>query len=415
MRIAVYGSGGREHALVAAFVEHGHEVVAHPGNPGIAKIAAISAGPYEDIEADLFVIGPEAPLVDGLADRLRSHGKLVVGPGREGARLEGSKAWMKEILASAGIPTASFNTFSSVDAAIEHLNAYPGPYVVKTDGLAAGKGVFVTTSREEAIRDVIEKLSGESFGDAGKTVVIEEAMEGPELSLLVLCDGSRAVPLSPAQDFKRIYDGDKGPNTGGMGAYSPVPNVDRTLVERIMKDSIEPLIAEFKRREIDYRGILYAGLMLTEDGPRIVEFNIRFGDPETQAVVPRVSNDLASILLEVASGELQTEPEFFSEAVVTVVLAAEGYPVFPRTGAVISGAEDFQPEGVQIFHAGTKRADSGELVVGGGRVLNVTARGRDIRHARQLAYDSIERVSFEKMQYRSDIALQASMLESTPI
>ncbi|TAN19880.1 MAG: phosphoribosylamine--glycine ligase, partial [Actinomycetota bacterium] len=270
MEIAVYGSGGREHALVSAFITHGHKVTVFPGNPGIAKIAAVSPGPFEDIEADLYVIGPEAPLVDGMADRLRAKGKLVVGPGSEGARLEGSKAWMKEILASAKIPTASFRTFTDAASAVEYLNSYEGPYVIKTDGLAAGKGVLVTRDRGQAIRDVMEKLSGAAFGAAGTKVVIEEAMEGPELSLLVLCDGTRGVALSPAQDFKRIYDGDKGPNTGGMGAFSPVPGVGDDLVEKILKESVDPLIAEFKNRGIDYRGILYAGLMLTDSGPRIV-------------------------------------------------------------------------------------------------------------------------------------------------
>ncbi len=412
MRIAVYGSGGREHALVAAFVEHGHEVVAFPGNPGIAKLAKLSQGPFEEIEADLFVVGPEAPLVEGLADLLRGQGKLVVGPGRDGARLEGSKAWMKEVLASANIPTARFRTFSDAESAVEYLGSYEGPYVVKTDGLAAGKGVLVTSRRDEAVRDVVEKLSGEAFGAAGKTVVIEEAMEGPELSLLVLCDGNKGKALSPAQDFKRIYDGDQGPNTGGMGAFSPVPEANQELVDQIMREAIDPLIEEFKRRGIDYRGILYAGLMLTSMGPKVVEFNIRFGDPETQVVVPRVKNDLAQILMEVASGELRTEPEFISEAMVTVVMAAEGYPLSPKMGAVIIGAEDFKRDGVQIFHAGTKRAESGALVVSGGRVLNVTAKGRDIEAARRLAYDSLSQIAFDNMQYRKDIALRASQLET---
>ncbi|MDA8080019.1 MAG: phosphoribosylamine--glycine ligase [Actinomycetota bacterium] len=410
MRIAVYGSGGREHALVSAFVSHGHEVIAFPGNPGIAGVAAISPGPFEDIDADLFVIGPEAPLVDGLADVLRGQGKLVVGPGKDGAQLEGSKAWMKEILKSAKIPTASFRTFTEPAKAIEHLNSYDGPYVVKTDGLAAGKGVLVTRNREEAIQDVIEKLNGHAFGSAGTTVVIEEAMEGPELSLLVLCDGTKGVALSPAQDFKRIYDGDQGPNTGGMGAFSPVPNVGKELVDQILSESVDPLIKEFNKRGIDYRGVLYAGLMLTKDGPKIVEFNIRFGDPETQVVIPRVKNDLAQLLFELASGDLKTEPEFISESMVTVVIAAEGYPLSPRVGAVITGAEDVMGDGVQVFHAGTRRSSSGDLVVGGGRVLNVTAKGKDLKSARGLAYESVSLVSFEKMQYRRDIALNASEL-----
>lgn len=408
MKIAVYGSGGREHALVDAFVRFGHVVTAFPGNPGIAKVARISEVPFEEVEADLYVIGPEAPLVEGIADRLRDKGKLVVGPGRDGAQLEGSKAWMKEILAKAKIPTASFETFTDLNSAVEYLNSYEGPYVIKTDGLAAGKGVLVTSDRDQAIQDVAEKLSGKAFGEAGMTVVIEEAMEGPELSLLVLCDGKKVFPLSPATDFKRIFDGDKGPNTGGMGAFSPVPGVKEQLVDQIISVSITPLIEEFQKEGIDYRGILYAGIMLTQDGPKIVEFNIRFGDPETQVVVPRVKNDLGQILYEVASGNLTTRPEFLPSAFVTVVLAAEGYPIAPRYGAVITGAEDLDFEDVRVFHAGTKRSDNGELLVGGGRVLNVTASGEDIKTARNTAYQALGSISFEGMQFRKDIALQAS-------
>lgn len=407
MKIALYGSGGREHALADAFVTHGHQVVAHPGNPGIAEIAEIFEGPFEEIEADLFVIGPEVPLVEGIADTLRAEGRLVVGPGRDGARLEGSKAWMKEILASAGIPTASFHAFSDVDRAHKYLDSYDGPYIVKTDGLAAGKGVLVTSSRQEAKVDVADKLSGKTFGSAGKTVVIEEAMDGPELSLLVLCDGKKGVPLSPAMDFKRIYDGDSGPNTGGMGAFSPVPGITSETIDEIMKSSINPLITEFIRRGIDYRGILYAGLMMTSRGPKVIEFNIRFGDPEAQVVVPRIKNDLAQLLFEVANGKLMSEPEFVDESMVTVVLAAEGYPGRPAYGAVIEGAE-VAPKGVCFFHAGTSRDTRGELVVSGGRVLSVSARGEDLRHAREHAYDALKLISFEKMQYRSDIALRAS-------
>lgn len=408
MKIAVYGSGGREHALVDSFVSSGHQVAVFPGNPGIAEIADISPGPFESIEADLYVIGPEAPLVDGIADRLRGSGRLVVGPGRIGAQLEGSKAWMKEILRSAGIPTASFQTFTDSKSAIEYLNSYPGPYVIKTDGLAAGKGVLVTTDRDEAIFDVTEKLSGHSFGSAGTKVVIEEAMAGPEISVLVLCDGHKGFALPPASDFKRIYDNDRGPNTGGMGAFSPVPGVGAELIEQIMNESIDPLIKEFIRRGIDYRGILYAGLMLTKGGPKVVEFNIRFGDPETQVVVPRIQNDLAQLLYEVAQGELKTKPEVIDEAVVTVVLAAEGYPERPISGAQISIDSENLDSAVRIFHAGTRSLGSGELVVSGGRVLNVTASGKNLKAARELAYKTISSVRFENMQYRSDIALRAS-------
>lgn len=407
MKIAVYGSGGREHALTDAFVTHGHEVTVFPGNPGMAQVACVADQQFEEIEADLYVIGPEAPLVDGMADRLRSRGRLVVGPGRDGAQLEGSKAWMKEILLAAGIPTASFKTFNDQASAIEYLNSYPGPYVIKTDGLAAGKGVLVTTDRKQAIDDVCEKLSGHAFGAAGSTVVIEEAMQGPEISVLVLCDGKKGFPLPSASDFKRIYDDDKGPNTGGMGAFSPVPFVDDALIGQIMEESVDPLIAEFLRRGIDYRGILYAGLMITETGPKIVEFNIRFGDPETQVVVPRIKNDLAQMLLEVAQGNLVTKPEVVDDAVVTVVLAAEGYPTNPQYGATISIQNEQLDGNVRIFHAGTKVSRSGDLLVSGGRVIDVTAIGPSLNAARELAYQSIPNVNFNNMQFRSDIALRA--------
>lgn len=412
MRIALYGSGGREHALADSFVAFGHQVISYPGNPGIAKIAQISGVPFEEIDADLYVIGPEAPLVDGLADTLRQRGKLVVGPGKDGAQLEGSKAWMKEILASADIPTAAFRTFSDITTAIEYLNSYDGPYVIKTDGLAAGKGVLVTRDRSDAIKDVTEKLSGESFEGAGTTIVIEEAMVGPEISLLVLCDGKKGYPLAPATDFKRIFEADEGPNTGGMGAFSPVPGIDSEIVDRILEESVSPLIREFNRRGIDYRGVLYAGLMLTSSGPKVIEFNIRFGDPETQVVVPRVKNDLAQMLYEVATGDLKTRPEFGDEAAVTVVLAAQGYPLKPCYGAVIEGTEDQLDQRVRLYHAGTKRNESGELVVGGGRVLNVTAQGTNLASARSLAYRSLSRITFENMQYRRDIALQACEAEN---
>lgn len=407
MKIAVYGSGGREHALTDAFVTFGHEVTVSPGNPGISQIAQVADGEFEEIEADLYVIGPEAPLVDGVADRLRSRGRLVVGPGSDGARLEGSKAWMKEILLAANIPTASFKAFSDQSSAIEYLNSYPGPYVIKTDGLAAGKGVLVTSDRDQAIEDVCEKLSGHAFGAAGSTVVIEEAMQGPEISVLVLCDGKKGFPLPSASDFKRIYDNDEGPNTGGMGAFSPVPFIDDALIDQIMEESINPLIAEFVRRGIDYRGILYAGLMITETGPKVVEFNIRFGDPETQVVVPRIKNDLAQMLYEVAQGDLVTKPEVIDDAVVTIVLAAEGYPTNPQYGAVISIQNAQLDRNVRIFHAGTKVSPSGHLIVGGGRVINVTAIASSLKAARELAYKSIPSVNFNNMQFRSDIALRA--------
>ena len=304
MRVCVIGSGGREHAL-AHVLARTAEVVVTPGSPGIPGSVATPPG---EVDADLYVVGPEAPLVAGMADELRAAGRLVFGPGADGARLEGSKAWMKEVVEAAGVPTARYATFTEPEPAIEYLRTLPGPWVTKTDGLAAGKGVLVATSVDDAIADVRAKLAGETFGDAGRTVVVEEGMTGPELSLLAVCDGTRAVALAPAQDFKRVGDGDTGPNTGGMGAYSPVPAVDDALVDDVMARFVAPTLAELRRRGIDYRGVLYAGLMLTPDGPRLVEYNARFGDPEAQVVLPRMTTDLAELLAAAAAGDLTRAP-----------------------------------------------------------------------------------------------------------
>ena len=333
MKICVVGSGGREHAL-AHVLSRDAEVVVTPGNPGIP--GSVSTPP-EEIDADLYVIGPEVPLVDGLADRLRAAGRLVFGPGADGARLEGSKAWMKEFLAAADVPTARHGTFTDVDDALEYLDTMAPPFVIKTDGLAAGKGVVVTDSLTEARNAVGDYLSGQAFGDAGRRLVIEEGLVGPELSVLAVCDGTRAVLLAPAQDFKRVGDDDEGPNTGGMGAYSPVPVVTDELLDQVRDRFIEPTLAELRRRGIDYRGVLYAGLMLTADGPRLIEYNVRFGDPETQVVTPRLRSSLSALLAEAASGSIEHEPEFGDDATVTVVLASEGYPASARTGDPIAG------------------------------------------------------------------------------
>ncbi len=304
MRVCVVGAGAREHVL-AHVLGRTADVVVTPGSPGIpGSVATPPAG----VEADLYVVGPEAPLVAGLADELRAAGRLVFGPGADGARLEGSKAWMKQLVAAAGVPTARYQAFTEVEPAIAFLRSLPGPWVTKTDGLAAGKGVLVAPTLAEAEADVRAKLSGESFGDAGRTVVVEEGMTGPELSLLVVCDGTRAVPLAPAQDFKRVGDGDTGPNTGGMGAYSPVPGVGDDVVADVMDRFIAPTLAELRRRGIDYRGVLYAGLMLTPEGPKLVEYNVRFGDPEAQVVLPRLTTDLAGLLAAAAAGDLTRRP-----------------------------------------------------------------------------------------------------------
>lgn len=401
MKVCVVGSGGREHALVEV-LSRTAEVVITPGNPGIP---GSTTTPPEEIDADLYVIGPEAPLVDGLADRLRADGRVVFGPGAAGARLEGSKAWMKEVVEAAGVPTAAYGTFDDVDEALAFLDTMTTPFVIKTDGLAAGKGVLVTDSITEAREAVGEYLSGEAFGDAGRRVVIEEGLTGPELSVLAICDGERGLLLAPAQDFKRVGDGDSGPNTGGMGAYSPVPFVDDALLDVVQNSFIAPTLAELRKRGIDYRGVLYAGLMITPDGPKLIEYNVRFGDPECQVVLPRFRGDLAALLHEAASGRLVSEAEFDDDHCVTVICASEGYPASPRTGDPISGLADASAcEGVMVFCAGVGAGAAGELVTSGGRVLNVTGRASTLAEARRRAYDAVSRITWPGMFHRHDIA-----------
>jgi phosphoribosylamine--glycine ligase len=401
------GSGGREHAL-AHVLARTAEVVVTPGNPGIP---GSTPEPPEALDVDLVVVGPEFPLVDGIADRLRSKGMLVYGPGADGALLEGSKAWMKEVVAAAGVPTAAHGAFTEPEPALAFLRSLPGPWVVKTDGLAAGKGVLVTDSLIEAEDDVKAKLAGTSFGDAGRTVVIEECLTGPELSVLAVCDGSTAVALAPAQDFKRARDGDAGPNTGGMGAYSPVPAASASLVDEVLDRFVGPTLAELRRRGIDYRGTLYAGLMLTPDGPKLLEYNVRFGDPEAQVVLPRLATDLAELLAAAAAGDLAAAPapRAVADAAVCVVLASPGYPEDPRTGAPITGLDEVADlPGVTIFHAGVAATDDGTLVTAGGRVLDVVGTGATLAEARHRAYDAARRITWPGVHLRTDIALEAS-------
>jgi len=410
VKVCVVGSGGREHALALALARTADVVVA-PGNPGMpgtqpsGHTITLTDVPPDKVEADLFVVGPEQPLVDGLADRLRADGKAVFGPGADGARLEGSKAYMKELLAEAGVPTARHASFDDPDAAKAFMRQLPGPWVVKTDGLAAGKGVLVTESMAEAEADVDDKLSGKSFGEAGRTVVVEEGLSGIECSLLVLCDGTRIAPLALAQDFKRIGDGDEGPNTGGMGALSPVPMVEHRTIDRILDEAVEPTVGALRRRGIDYRGVLYAGIMLTADGPFVLEYNVRFGDPETQVVLPRLDEDLTGLLAEAAAGRLRTEPRFGADAAVCVVLASAGYPEAPRVGDPIEGIERADAlADVTVLHAGTRVGEDGRFVTAGGRVLGVTALAPTLPRARARAYAGVDLIHFEGMQYRHDIA-----------
>lgn len=403
--VCVVGSGGREHAL-ADVLSRTAQVVVTPGNPGIPGSVDT---PPEQVDADLFVIGPEVPLVDGLADRLRAQGRQVFGPGADGARLEGSKAWMKQVLSDAGVPTARHGSFTDIDPALAYLDTMAPPFVVKTDGLAAGKGVVVTESLTEARNAVGDYLSGQAFGEAGRTVVIEEGMVGPELSVLAVCDGTRAVLLPPAQDFKRVGEGDQGPNTGGMGAYSPVAMVDQTVLDDVMDRFIEPTLAHLRGLGIDYRGVLYAGLMMTAEGPRMLEYNVRFGDPETQVVLPRFDSDLVELLAQAAAGRIESEPTFSTDATITVVCAAEGYPASPRTGDAIGGIEAARAiEGVSVYCAGVGADADGRLVTAGGRVLNVCGRGATLAEARERAYQGVAQIHWDGMFCRSDIALTAA-------
>ena len=403
-RVVVIGSGGREHALADVLGRTASEVIVTPGNPGIPGSVSTAA---TELDADLFVIGPEVPLVDGLADELRAQGKLVFGPGADGARLEGSKVWMKELFVAAGVPTAAHGSFSEAEPALAFLNTMSEPFVIKTDGLAAGKGVLVTNDRGEAERAVHDYLSGDAFGAAGATVVIEEGLTGPEVSVFVVCDGTKGVALAPAQDHKRAYDGDKGPNTGGMGAYTPLPWADPGLVNVVMRDCIEPTLSELRRRGIDYRGVLYAGLMLTPGGPKMLEYNVRFGDPETQVVLPRIESDLVQLLSEAAAGNLVSTPTFSNDAFVTVVCASEGYPSSVRTGDVIEGISQAEAlDGVSVYAAGVGRDGAGDLVTQGGRVLSVVGRGSDVAAARANAYAGVAAIDWPGKQARTDIAIQ---------
>jgi len=414
--VLVVGSGAREHALATVLARTAPVIVA-PGNPGMGSTItpfpiSTSTEQPETIDVDLVIIGPEVPLADGLADRLRGLGRLVVGPGADGAQLEGSKAFMKALLDEAGIPTAGFGTFTSVAEALLFLETMSPPYVVKTDGLAAGKGVLVTDSFQEAKDDVIDKLMGEAFGKAGRRIVIEEGLLGTECSLLALCDGERVVALTPAQDFKRLSNGDLGPNTGGMGAYTPMPGISQDLVAELVTTTIEPLVAAFRARGIDYRGVLYAGLMLTESGPKVLEFNARFGDPEAEVLLPLLQGDLVAWFTSIAQGSI-AEALPAPGASVCVVLAAPGYPEAPRKSMPIFGlGHDGQLEdsinGVMVFHAGTSRPDvEGPFLVNGGRVLTVSATAETLKDARSLAYKAVAQISFEGMQYRTDIAEDA--------
>ncbi|QXC59938.1 phosphoribosylamine--glycine ligase [Aquihabitans sp. G128] len=407
MKVVVVGSGGREHGL-AVVLGRTAEVVVTPGNP---LIPGSVATPVEELVADgsvdLVVVGPEVPLVDGLADRLRALGVRVFGPGADGAQVEGSKAYMKDLAQEAGLPTARYGAFTEVEPALAFLAELPGPWVVKTDGLAAGKGVLVTTSLAEAEADVRDKLAGTAFGDAGRRVIIEEGLDGPEVSVFAVCDGTRTVCLPAAQDVKRVGDGDVGPNTGGIGAWSPLPFLAPGFEADVAERFIEPTLATLRARGIDFRGVLYAGFMVTAEGPKLLEYNIRFGDPDSQVVLLRLTSDLVELLVAAADGDLSAvpAPTFADDAAVLVVAASEGYPVAPRTGDVIEGLDAARAvDGVTVLGAGVGLDDEGRLVTAGGRVLNVIGRGPDAAAARATAYGALAHVRWPGEHHRTDIA-----------
>ena len=419
MKVLVVGGGGREHAIVrtAARAASVQEVICAPGNAGIAEEArCLDLDPHDAGKivhaataesAGLVIVGPEAPLVEGAVDALEAEGIPAFGPGAEAARLEGSKLHAKELMAEAGVPTASHVVLRSRREAIEHISCASYPAVLKADGLAAGKGVIICATEADARDAAAVFFEERRFGDT--EVVLEEFLEGEELSLLALCDGENVLPLAPAQDYKRIGDGDEGPNTGGMGSYSPVPGFDPDEVERLTDQVHRPVVAAMAGRGTPYRGVLYAGLMLTPDGVRVLEFNCRFGDPETQAVLPRLRSDLVELCLasRQPGGLAGTEARFEDDWAVTIVLASAGYPASSSKGDEITGLDRAAAiEGVEVFHAGTARSGDA-IVTAGGRVLNVTGIGADPAEARQRAYDAADLIDFEGKQMRSDIAARA--------
>jgi phosphoribosylamine--glycine ligase len=423
--VLVVGGGGREHALVRSLAKSPRigRLVCAPGNAGIASDAQIVAVGAEDVpgliafvereKIDLTVVGPEAPLVDGLADQLRDRGFAVFGPGADGARLEGSKTFAKEVMDAAGVPTGLAATFNEHEQALAYLRTHGAPVVIKADGLAAGKGVIVAHTLGEAEAALAECFVERRFGDAASTVLVEEFLQGEEVSLLSIVSGQQILPLSPAQDYKRALDGDAGPNTGGMGSYSPVPAMDDALCERMVESVVRPTVAELNRRGIDFRGVLYAGLMLTADGPKVLEFNCRFGDPETQALLPRLESDLLELLWAAARDEaLPAVARWREGPAVGVVVASRGYPVSSSKGDVITGLDQATAmDGVEVFHAATALAD-GRVVTSGGRVLTVTGLGDSFAEARARAYAGVAAISFAGAQHRSDIALRAQERES---
>ncbi|MDP8949303.1 MAG: phosphoribosylamine--glycine ligase [Actinomycetota bacterium] len=426
MRLLVVGSGGREHALVEALAQSPRqpEIFAAPGNPGMMPTAELVNIPTDDLislrdfakEAgiDLTVIGPEMPLVGGIAEAFFEADLKVFGPSRAAARVEGSKVFAKKIMRHAGVPTASFEAFERETAALAYLRSIPPdgfPLVVKVDGLAAGKGVTIARSFDEA-EDAVRAAFAGAFGAAGERLVIEEYLEGREASVFALTDGRNILPFVPAQDYKRIYDGDEGPNTGGMGAYSPTMWMEPATYAAILEEIVTPTVHQLALIGAPYTGLLYAGVMITSEGPKALEFNCRFGDPETQVLLPRMETDLLELLMACTEEDLTgREISWSNEKAVCVVLASEGYPESSSEGDEISGLEDlFGLQGIHVYHAAT-RMEEGRIYTAGGRVLNVVGTGDSIMEARARAYAAVELIDFPGMQYRTDVALEALEME----
>jgi phosphoribosylamine---glycine ligase len=425
VNVLLVGGGGREHALAWKIAQSPRltHLVAAPGNPGIARHATCASVGVDDFDGllrlaereriDLVVVGPEAPLVAGLADRLRDKGLAVFGPGARAAALEGSKAFAKELMSRQGIPTARYRAVTELEAGRGYCRELGAPLVVKADGLAAGKGAIVCRTLAEADDALARCLERREFGAAGATVVIEEFLLGEEASFFAICNGSTGVALAAAQDHKTVFDGDRGPNTGGMGAFTPVPSLDRATHERIMHTIVEPTLAAVARAAAPYRGVLFVGLMLTADGPKVIEYNARFGDPECQAIMAAMDGDLLPALAAAAHGEGLRAPAPSTRAAVAVVLASGGYPGTYQVGAPIEGVDAAEATGAVVFHAGTAQRD-GRLVTAGGRVLGVTAVGDDLGSAVEAAYEAVGRIRFEGMHFRRDIGRRRAAAGSLP-
>ncbi|MBH0171174.1 phosphoribosylamine--glycine ligase [Fictibacillus sp. 18YEL24] len=416
MNVLVIGKGGREHALVWKFANSPSvkKVFAAPGNPGMAQQATCVSIKETNIdelvtfakanEIGLTFVGPEVPLLEGIVDRFTQEGLVIFGPSKAAAEIEGSKSFAKNLMKKYDIPTAASETFTNHDEALAYVREKGAPIVLKADGLAAGKGVIVAMTLEEAEDGLHELMVDKRFGSASETVVVEEFLEGEEFSLMSFVHDEIVLPMEIAQDHKRAYDGDKGPNTGGMGAYSPVPQISDADIQKAIKEIVQPTVSAMKQEGTPFTGILYAGLILTKNGPKVIEFNARFGDPETQVILPRLENDLADLLLSLLNGK-KPELQWSEESVLGVVLASDGYPVSSSEAQVIMGLEDIEG-GSNVFHAGTKREDE-SLLTDGGRVLLVASKGRSLSEAQENVYKEMKKITCEGSFYRKDIGFRA--------